>query len=128
MPKVSPLRGMAVDAWIAKKTKGWQADAIHRLVELTQQAAPAATVSIKWGQPVFEHNGPMVFIKPAKAHVTYGFWRGAELGDDALEGGAVMKHIKVTSVDAIDARRIQKLVRTAVKLNTDKGDPTRRAR
>jgi hypothetical protein len=101
---------------------------IGKLLAIAKRAAPGATVSIKWGQPVFEQNGPFAFIKPAKAHVTFGFWRGAELSDamGVLEGGDRMKHMKITSPDALDEPRLTVLVREAVKLNQTKGDPSRR--
>lgn len=127
-PKVSPLRGMPVDEWIAKKASGWHKTVVDRLLRLVRKSAPAASVSIKWGQPVVEHGGPMAFIKVAKAHVTFGFWRGAELTDDAgvLEGGERMKHVKITSPDAIDERMLSAFVKQAAALNAAKGDPTRR--
>jgi len=57
-PKVSPLRGVPVDEWVKTKTSGWQAAVVQRLIEVAQKAAPDTTLSIKWAQPVFEHNGP----------------------------------------------------------------------
>jgi hypothetical protein len=128
--KVSPLRGMPVGEWVEKKSSGWHRTVIQRLLKIVKRAAPDATVSIKWGQPVVEHNGPMAFIKPAKAHVTFGFWRGAELADakGVLEGGDRMKHVKITSADALDESAISTFVREAAKLNATKGDPTKRAR
>jgi hypothetical protein len=126
-PKVSPLRGMSVEDWVATKTEGWQKSVVTRLVRLVKRVAPEATVAIKWGQPVFEHHGPMAFIKPAKAHVTFGFWRGAELTDAAgvLEGGERMKHVKVTSLGGLDEPALETFVREACALNASKGDPTR---
>jgi hypothetical protein len=123
--KISPLRGMTVPAWIAAKAKGWQARTIKALIDAASKAAPAATWTIKWAQPVLESNGPVAFIKPAIAHVTFGFWRGAELDDDALEGGDRMKHWKLEA-DAVDVARVTRLVKAAVKLNATKGDPTKR--
>src|SRR5689334_16460505 len=122
VPKVSPARGMAVDAWVSARCSGWPATAVRRLLRLARAAAPGATVSIRWSQPVIEKNAPVAFIKVAKAHVTFGFWRGAELADpeQALEGGARMKHLKIRSLDAIDERRLRVLVREAVALNVSK--------
>lgn len=127
-PKVSPLRGMPVPEWIERKASGWHKTVITKLVRLVRRAAPDATVAIKWGQPVFEHNGPMAFIKVAKAHVTFGFWRGAELADASgvLEGGERMKHLKITSADGLDEVMLSAFVRQAASLNASKGDPTKR--
>jgi len=105
----------------------WRTDAMKRLRELVGEAAPHSAVSIKWSQPVWEWNGPMIWMKAEKNHVNLGFWRGAELDDPdgVLEGdGDRMRHVKVTSVDMIPDESIRNLVRQAVKLNTAKGNPT----
>lgn len=127
-PKVSPLRGMPVAAWIEAKASSTQRPTITKLLALVRRLVPAASVSIKWGQPVVEHHGPMVFIKVARAHVTFGFWRGAELSDAAgvLEGGATMKHVKLASADDLDEQVLGALVQEAAALNETQGDPTRR--
>ena len=118
---------MSVEEWIAKKARGWHADVVRRLVAIGQRAAPSATLAIKWGQPVFADSGPVAFIKVAKAHVTFGFWRGVELGHGAgvLEGGARMKHLKIHASDALDEKLITALLKEAVALNRTRGDPTR---
>jgi hypothetical protein len=127
--KVSPLRGMSLDEYIGKKLAGWQADATRRLVQLVRRAAPSAQAAIKWGQPIFEENGPFAFIKPAKAHLSFGFWRGAQLTDPtgALECGDRMGHVKLRSPEAIDERWLEALVREAVALNKKLGSPTKRS-
>lgn len=126
--KVSPLRGMPVDEWIRTKTGGWQSDVIRRVVELVRKAAPEATVSIKWSQPVFEQDGPFAFIKPAKAHVSVGFWRGGEVADPKglLERGDRMGHFKLHGPDELDEKALLAMVKDAVRLNREKGSPTRR--
>lgn len=127
-PKVSPLRGMSVEDWVARKVQGWQATVVERLLAICRRAAPTATPAIKWGQPVVEENGPVAFIKVAKAHVTFGFWRGADLDDKRglLEGGERMKHVKIAASDALDEKQIAAWLRQAVALNRKKGNSTRR--
>jgi hypothetical protein len=127
-PKVSPLRGMPVEAWVEAKAKGWQAEVVTDLLALSRKVAPKASVAIKWGQPVIEENGPVAFIKIAKEHVTFGFWRGADLTDakGVLEGGDRMKHVKIRSAGALDEKTLATLLRQAVSLNRKDGDPTRR--
>lgn len=128
--KVSPLKGMPVTDWVKAKTSGWQTEAIVVLLEVAAKAAPKATVSIKWGQPVIEHRGPIAWVKAAKAHVAIGFWRGRELtGGERLEGsGERMAHLKVSSPAAIDAKWIGALVQEAASLNERLGDPSKPAR
>lgn len=128
--KVSPLRGMEVGEYIAQKLSGWQAEATRLLVKLVARAAPFSRVSIKWSQPVFEENGPFAFIKPAKAHLSFGFWRGGQLSDATgglLQRGDRMGHMKFTALDQIDEQAIEQMVREAVRLNHEKGNPTLRA-
>ena len=122
-------RGVTVDDWIGKLA-GWQKEAIATLRAIVKEAVPEATESIKWGQPVYELDGPMIFMRNAAKHVTCGFWRGAELeaGGYAMEGeGDRMRHVKFGSVDAIDRTKIAALARQAAALNRRLGDPTRRA-
>jgi len=126
--KVSPLRGSPVDDYIEARVTGWQADAVRELVKLVHRVAPAAKSVIKWAQPVFECNGPFAFIKPATAHVTLGFWRGADLADPhgLLEGeGERMRHVKLKNLGEVKKPALAAFVREAVKLNQRDGDPTR---
>jgi len=84
-------------------------------------------VGIKWAQPVWEWNGPMIWMKAYPKHVDIGFWRGTEMDDPkkVLTGdGERMRHIKITSVDDIPADALRELVKQAVQLNTAKGNPT----
>ena len=118
-----------MEEYLSKKAASWQADAIRRIAALVGNAAPSATLAIKWGQPVFESNGAFAYVRPAKAHVTLGFWRGAELDDPKgrLEGeGDRMKHVKYKTPDAIDEAEVAAWVRQAVELNARLGSPTAR--
>ncbi len=85
-------------------------------------------MSIKWAQPVYEVNGPMIFVKAFPKHVDFGFWRGAELDDPhgLLEGGGVtMRHVQLRSVGDVRRKDFQDFIRQAVKLNQKFGDPTK---
>ena len=101
---------------------------VTALVELARAAAPGAKESIKWAQPVFDDHGPFLYIKAFKNHVNFGFWRGVDLSNEAgiLEGsGEKMRHIRVTSLDDIQADVFADLVQEAVTMNRSKGDPTK---
>ena len=126
--KVSPLRGMAIDAWVAQKTSGWQRDVVAKMIAVVKAAAPESTATIKWSQPVFEDHGPFAYIRPAKAHVTFGFWRGVDVADPKglLESGDRMGHFKLTAPEQLDERALAAMVKDAVRLNRAKGDPTKR--
>jgi hypothetical protein len=125
----SPAKGMDVDAYIETRTSGWQREVMRRLRALVLRAAPDASVAIKWGQPVFELDGPFAYARAARAHVTFGFWRGAELDDPGrlLAGtGDKMSHVKLTDPDGIDEPALAALVRQAVRKNREAGSPTKR--
>ena len=105
----------------------WRTDAMKRLREVVKEGAPHSAVGIKWAQPVWEWNGPMIWMKAYPKHVDIGFWRGTEMDDPkkVLTGdGERMRHIKITSVDDIPADALRELVKQAVQLNTAKGNPT----
>jgi hypothetical protein len=121
-------RGMTVDAYVVG-IRDWRGDTVSALRKLIREVAPEATESIKWGQPVYEVNGPFAHIKAHKNHVNFGFWRGAELTDPKglLKGtGSRMRHVELRSPADIDTATLQAMVRTAVELNRIKGDPTNR--
>ena len=102
------------------------AKALHELVVAT---LPKATSSIKWAQPVYDSDGPAMFMRASRNHVTLGFWRGKELTDPKaiLEGdGDRMAHIKVTSSAEIPKTQLVKWIKEAAALNKKLGDPTKR--
>lgn len=115
-----------VDEYIAA-FDDWRTDAMKRLREVVKEGAPHSAVGIKWAQPVWEWNGPMVWMKAYPKHVNIGFWRGTEMDDPhkVLQGdGERMRHIKITTIDEIPTDALRDLVKQAVKLNTAKGNPT----
>jgi hypothetical protein len=115
-----------VDEYIAA-FDDWRTDAMKRLREVVKEGAPHSAVGIKWAQPVWEWNGPMIWMKAYPKHVDIGFWRGTEKHDPkkVLTGdGERMRHIKITSVKDIPVDALRDLVKQAVKLNTAKGNPT----
>ena len=127
-PKVSPMRSASVDAWAKEMLTRDQQAILAALVELVAEEAEGAENVIKWAQPVWELNGPFAYFRPSTAHVTFGFWRGAELDDPEglLQGGERMKHVKLRAVHEARKPAVRKFVRHAAKLNRAKGDPTKR--
>ncbi len=107
------------------------ASVVQALRSLIREAAPEAQEAFKWSQPVWELRGPVCAVKAHREHVTLVFWRGAELAGQAdqhrlLEGkGAKMRHLRLTDAADIDAGQIGRLVRGAVELNRQLGNPTR---
>jgi hypothetical protein len=105
-----------------------QAEIVSSLRRLILKAAPEAKESFKWAQPVYEQGGPFCYIKAFSSAVNFGFWRGVDLEDPKgrLEGsGDKMRHLKLKQATDIDEKAFTRLVKQAVKLNAQKGDPTR---
>jgi hypothetical protein len=120
-------REQTVEAYLAGMT-GELGDAAAILRQLVLDAAPTASESIKWGQPVYEENGPFCYFKVNTDHITFGFWRGTELDDPdgrLLGDGDRMKHIAIRSPDDVDDDILSDWVRQAVDLNRRFGNPTR---
>ncbi len=119
-----------VEAWVTAKAGG-QAETIAALRALIAEVGPELEAAIKWNQPVYSHKGPAIYFKPAKAHLTFGFWRGVELDDPAglLGGsGAMMRHVKLSNATDVQQHRdaLAALIRQAIAINDTKGDPTRK--
>lgn len=108
--------------------EGWKAEVVSRVRQIVLEAAPEATESIKWAQPVYETNGPICYVKAFKNAVNFGFWRGVDLKDPKVllgGSGTKMRHVKLTSLEDIDEKELAGFVRQAVRLNLSKGDPTK---
>jgi hypothetical protein len=117
-----------VDSYIAAldERRRATADALRSAI---RAAEPEAKESIKWGQPVYEANGPFVALKAFPRWVTLTFWRGAELAraHPLLEGeGDRMRHVRFASADDVDLEAVESVVRAAAQLNRELGDPTKR--
>jgi len=113
----------------AAKLGDWRGDVILELHEIVSTAAPAATATIKWAQPVWEWNGPIAYAKGFAKHVNFGFWRGTELTDPKglLEGsGDRMMHVKITAPGDVREAQFAAWVEEALRLNETLGNPTKR--
>jgi hypothetical protein len=122
------VKGKTVDGYVAG-LDDWQQEIVEAVRKLLREGAPKATESIKWGQPVYEDNGPFAYIKAYSKQVNFGFWRGADLKDPMaiLQGdGNRMRHVKLAAKSGIEKGPLLAFIRAAVKLNRAKGDPTKR--
>lgn len=122
------MAAKSVDDYLATLNDEQRAIA-RALRTLVHAAAPGASEVIKWSQPVFEVGGPVCWIKAHKGHVTLGFWRGMQLpsGPGLIEGsGDKMGHVKLRTHADVKPAMLKKLVREAVQLNRERGDPTRK--
>lgn len=66
-------------------------------------------------------------MKAHSRHVTFGFWRGADLdaGGVLETSGSKMAHVKLRSASDVDQKVLTRLVKLAVRLNRERGDPSR---
>jgi hypothetical protein len=126
---VSPDKGKTITWYIEEKLIDWQKDKATELHNLVLELIPEAKHGVKWAQAVYESpEGPLVYMKGSKNHISFGFWRGGELDDAVglLEGsGDKMKHVKIKSADSVDRETMSKYILQAAKLNAEKGDPTK---
>ena len=116
-----------VDAFIGALPDGHRQVA-QRIRALVAEVAPAASVSIKWAQPVWDTNGPFAYLKPFPITINLGFWRGADLSDPdgLLTGDGIrMRHLRIVPGDPLPEDAIRGWVAQAVELNKAKGDPTK---
>lgn len=125
-PIYVPVSAATVEQYV-NGHKGWQKEVLATLRGIVQAVDPDIEESIMWSQPVFSANGPVCFFKAYKDYVTFGFWRGTELSDpDGLLSGDLTMMRTITLRSAKDIRRevFEAMVKQAVRLNREKGDPT----
>jgi hypothetical protein len=117
-----------IDEYIETLGGDWRSQTVSELRDLVDDAAPGATGTIKWAQPVWESNGPFAYVKAFGRSVNIGFWRGVQLDDPGgiLEGeGDRMKHLTLHEGDEIPSDALAAFVRQAVELNREHGSPAR---
>jgi len=119
-------RGVSVEAYLEGLPPAHAT--IGRRLESIAAGETGSPGTIKWGQPVWEAGGPVAYLRGASRHVTFGFWRGADLADPdgkLLGDGSRMRHLRIASLGELDEALVRRLLRDAVALNARHGDPTR---
>ena len=115
------------DAYVTA-LNGWQRVTVERLREAVLSCGGVQEV-IKWGHLVYLSNGPALLIRAEEYRVLFGFWRGQRLLtiDRRLKPGGKyeMASIELGEGDEVSARTARRLVKQAVVLNEDLGDPTK---
>ena len=125
--KEDRLAAGTIDDYV-KGLGDWRGQVVGEIDALVRKAAPNATGSIKWAQPVYEQEGPFAYVKAFSKSVNFGFWRGVDLSDPngLLEGtGDRMRHVQIRTPEDVDKEQFTAWVKEAVTLNTAKGDPTK---
>lgn len=106
---------------------GWRKTCVEDIRAMVIQAARTEE-QIKWGHLVFFSNGPVCLIRAEEARVLFGFWRGQrlrELEPRLKPGGKYeMATMELREGDTVSATVVKRLVKAAVALNKEMGDPT----
>src|SRR3954468_17990280 len=109
---------------------GWRSACVTGLRAAVRGAATLEEV-VKWGHLVYLANGPVLLIRAEEERVLFGFWRGQRLMEVELRlkagGKYEMATIELREDDEITPARARRLVRHAVRLNAELGDPTHAA-
>ncbi|CAN7187047.1 DUF1801 domain-containing protein [Aminobacter sp. LjRoot7] len=115
------------EAYVAALS-GWRRDIVETL-RAASRAAGDPEARIKWGHIVCFSNGPVLLIRAEEARVLFGFWRGKRLRgiEPRLKAGGKyeLATMEYREGDTVDMALAEKLVREAVRLNAEVGDPTK---
>ena len=71
-------RDPRVDAYI-EKSADFAKPILAHIREIVHAACPDVQETVKWSHPFFDYHGPMANMSAFKAHVGFGFWKGALL-------------------------------------------------
>lgn len=109
---------------------GWRLATVALLRTAALAAAPLEE-RIKWTNLVYFANGPVCLIRAEAERVLFGFWRGKRLQhvEPRLKPGGKFElaNIVLREGDAIAPDLVARLVREAVALNRELGNPTTRS-
>ncbi len=115
------------DEYLARLS-GWQKDLVQ-LLRSTGISAAKTEEGIKWGHLVYHADGPLFLIRAEEQRVLFGFWRGQRLREiePRLKPGGKyeMATMELREGDALAKTLVRRLVKAAVALNQELGDPTR---
>jgi hypothetical protein len=114
------------DAYVQSLT-GWRKTLVQGLRKATLTGGKLEE-QIKWGHLVYFSGGPVLLIRAEVERVLFGFWRGKRLRelDERLKASGKYEMATITLVegDKISAAQVKRLVKAAIDLNHQLGDPT----
>jgi hypothetical protein len=110
---------------------GWRQARVAALRQAVLEAAPGLDERLKWGHLVYFSGGPVLLIRAEAARVLFGFWRGLRLLhlEPRMRGGGKfeLRTLELREDTPLARATALALVKAAVALNAELGDPTRRA-
>ena len=114
------------DAYVAALS-GWRRPLVESLRRATLGAGQLEE-RIKWGHLVYTCNGPVLLIRAEQKRVLFGFWRGKRLTelDPRLKpsGRYELANMVLVEGDEVSPALARRLVKAAIALNRQLGDPT----
>lgn len=114
------------DAYVAGLS-GWRRPLVESLRRSTLGAGKLEE-RIKWGHLVYSCNGPVLLIRAEHTRVLFGFWRGKRLTelDPRLKasGRYELANMVLVEGDEVSPALARRLVKAAIALNRQLGDPT----
>ena len=117
------------DAYVAA-LDGWRQAQVAALRAVVREAAPRIEERLKWGHIVCFSHGPVLLIRAEPSRVLFGFWRGQRLLhlEPRLRGGGKLelRTLELREDTPLERETALALVRAAVALNEEVGDPTAR--
>lgn len=107
-----------VDAYIAK-AQPFAQPILRYLRAVVHEGCPDVEETIKWGMPSFGYHGILAGMASFKAHVAFGFWKGALItGDPSARKDAMGGFGRITSLKDLPAKRsLLAMIKKAAKLN-----------
>ena len=114
------------DAYVAA-LDGWRRACVEGIRAAVCASAKLEEV-IKWGHIVYFSNGPALLIRAEESRVLFGFWRGKRLLaiEPRLKPGGKyeMATLELREGMSIEPATVRRLVKEAVALNREIGNPT----
>ncbi len=104
------------------EVRDWRGDMLKELRQLINETAPELEEGLKWGVPVWSHNGLVCAISDFKDHVKMNFFKGAYLADPKklFNSGLDSKEhrsINFNKEDKPDKPALKNLLKEAVAYN-----------
>ena len=120
IPAASP------DAYVAALS-GWQRKIVEHLRSCVRTNTRLDEV-IKWGNLVYMSNGPAIVVRAEEKRVLFGFWRGKRLREIEprlhASGKYELATLALREGDSVTPKVVRQLVKEAVSLNQQLGNPT----
>ncbi|MEM7248832.1 MAG: YdeI/OmpD-associated family protein [Acidobacteriota bacterium] len=116
-----PKKDKRVDDYIAK-AQPFAQPILRRIRAAFHEGCPDLVETLKWGNPVFEHQGILGGMVAFKKHAGLSFWRGTEVGDPKgifeRIGDTLLTQAKYTELRECPSKAVLvPYVKRAVKVN-----------